>query len=71
MKYGKVFLASAHNTRKKIPLLTTSQVKHLVNASKRILLIMVKIEASSEVNLMLKVVCNNYFRLLNACKREE
>jgi len=71
VKDGKMFLASAHKSRKKLPLVTTGQVKHLVNASKMFILIMVKIGASSEVNLTLSAMCNTDLRPLVMCKREK
>jgi len=67
VKDGKAFLSSAHKSKKKLPLVTSSQLKHLVNAFKKKFLIMVKIEASGEVNLMLLVAYNTKRRTLVAC----
>ena len=67
----RFFLASAHKSRKNLPLVTFSQVKHLVNPSKNFVLIMVKIGALSEVNLTLLVAHNTDCRLLAMCKKRE
>jgi len=66
-----MFLASAHKSRKKIPLVTTNQVKRMLNSSKKFVMIMVKIGALGEVNLMLLKMCNTDFRLPMTYKREE
>ena len=60
MKYGKVFQVSAHKSKKKLPLIIDGKVKYLVNASKKFILIMVKIGASSEVNVMLSMIYNMF-----------
>ena len=70
MKYENMFRVSKYKSKKKLPLVTTSQVKHLVNASKKFILIMVKIGALGEVNVMLLVVYNTYFRPSTVYKRE-
>ena len=65
-----VFLANAHKSKIKIPLVTSSQVKCLINASKILLLIMVKIGAYGEMNFTLSMMCNTNFRSLMTCNKE-
>ena len=71
MNDGKVFQVNTHKSKKRLPMVIASQVKHLGNASKKFVLIMVKIQSLDEVNVTLSMVCNTDFRAPIVCKREE